>query len=273
MNSKSPAFQFYPADFLADENVSLMSLAGRGAYITLMCYCWREGSIPADLRKMAKLCGIDSSAIAELWQELEPCFELANDRYVHHRLEKERAKQEEHKKERSEAGKRGASQRWNNQNKENKEVTKNSLAIAEPMAEPMAKNGSSSSSSSSSSKGGSGAEADEPHPILIALEEIYPGHATNFRTMREMFDLAIKLKATTEQVRAFPVWLAEKHPKKGNSPFAFRDLFFDSLKTGATSAPVIVEAKYNCAKCKDRFVYTHNGQPVKCDCWQKEQAA
>jgi hypothetical protein len=116
-------------------------------------------------------------------------------------------------------------------------------------------------------------DSDEPHPIWTALEEIYPGHATNFRTMREMFDLAIKLKATVEQVRAFPVWLAEKHPKKGNSPFAFRDLFFDSLKTGATSAPVIVEAKYNCAKCKDRFVYTHNGQPVKCDCWQKEQAA
>jgi hypothetical protein len=36
---KSPAFQFYPKDFLTDENVRVMSLQERGAYITLLCLC------------------------------------------------------------------------------------------------------------------------------------------------------------------------------------------------------------------------------------------
>lgn len=127
----TPAFQFYPADFLADENVALMSLAGRGAYITLICFCWREGSIPEDTVKMGRLCGIDGSAMAQLLGELLPCFELANGRYIHPRLEKERAKQVEYKNERSESGKRGAEKRWHN--------NINNLQVAPPVNQPMAK--------------------------------------------------------------------------------------------------------------------------------------
>lgn len=157
--SKSPAFQFYPADFLADENVAVMSLAGRGAYITLMCYCWREGSIPADLGRMGKLCGVDSSAMAELWQELWPCFEQLQGqpegqpaRYAHPRLERERLKQQEHGRERRESGRKGAISRWNKE----KGIAQqpqlgDSSAIAKPIAEPMANNGFSSSSSCTSS--------------------------------------------------------------------------------------------------------------------------
>lgn len=72
---KSPAFQLYPSDFLSDENVVLMSNRGIGCYIKLMCYCWREGSIPADIRKVARLCGETGSDMAELWQEISPCFD------------------------------------------------------------------------------------------------------------------------------------------------------------------------------------------------------
>jgi putative transposase len=42
---KDPAFQFYAADWLADEAVSVMGLEEEGAYIRALCYCWREGSI------------------------------------------------------------------------------------------------------------------------------------------------------------------------------------------------------------------------------------
>jgi uncharacterized protein YdaU (DUF1376 family) len=108
----SPAFQFYPADFLADANVALMSLEGRGAYITLICYCWREGSIPSDLARLGRLCGVDSSAMAQLWPELEPCFEKAEDRYYQPRLERERIKQQEYRTERQESGRKGAISRW-----------------------------------------------------------------------------------------------------------------------------------------------------------------
>ena len=160
--SQSPAFQFYPADFLSDENVALMSLAGRGAYITLICYCWREGSIPSDMNRLGRLCGIDSLAMAELWAELDGCFELANGRYIHPRLERERVKQQEFNRERQESGRKGAEARWqktkNAEEVETKQVTEvqpnaadDSRAIAQPLAEPIANDGSSVFSLQSSS--------------------------------------------------------------------------------------------------------------------------
>ena len=60
---KSPAFQFYAAEFLADENVVLMTNQELGCYMKLMCYCWREGSIPSEIPKIAKCVG----RIAQLW--------------------------------------------------------------------------------------------------------------------------------------------------------------------------------------------------------------
>jgi uncharacterized protein YdaU (DUF1376 family) len=146
---KAPAFQFYPADFLADENVALMTNQEIGCYIKLMCYCWREGSIPSDVAKIARLCGEDGLAMAELWTAICSCFDTAIDdpsRLIHPRLESERKKQIEFRSERSESGKKGANARWNN------DLSKNGKAMAEPLSEPMANDGSSSSSSSSSSE-------------------------------------------------------------------------------------------------------------------------
>jgi len=143
---KSPAFQFYPAEFLSDEHVILMSNQEIGCYIKLMCLCWREGSIPADVNKIAKLCGETGEAMAHSWLAISDCFAQAKDnalRLVHPRLEKERNKQNEHKKERSSAGKKGAEARWH------KEYEVCDTLIAEPMAEPMANDASSSSTSSS----------------------------------------------------------------------------------------------------------------------------
>jgi uncharacterized protein YdaU (DUF1376 family) len=176
--NQAPAFQFYPADFLADENVVVMSLAGRGAYITLLCYCWREGSIPVDFTRMGRMCGVDSSAMAQLWEELHGCFEKAGDRYINPRLERERIKQAEHRNERRESGRKGAESRWGSRStsivegevpetpdtredsKDNTQETpvnaKDGLAITQPSEEPIAVDGSSSSSSSSSSDPPSG---------------------------------------------------------------------------------------------------------------------
>lgn len=145
---KTPAFQFYPADFLSDENVVLMSNRELGCYIKLMCYCWREGSIPSDINKIGRLCNEDSSAMADLWLAIGSCFELAiNDstRLVHPRLERERLKQAEFKSERSSSGKKGAEARWG------KGSSGNGSANGSAIKEPMAKDGFSSSSSSSSS--------------------------------------------------------------------------------------------------------------------------
>lgn len=43
--SKSPAFQFYPADYLADANVDMMTLEQQGAYVRLLCHAWRSTTV------------------------------------------------------------------------------------------------------------------------------------------------------------------------------------------------------------------------------------
>lgn len=154
--NKAPAFQFYPTDLLADENFVLMSLEARGAYITLICYCWLEGSIPADTNRMAKLCGIDGSAMAQLWVELSTCFSSVDGRCINTWLERQRLRQIEYKKDRQEAGKKGAESRWDkakslNAQPDNNDSSANGSAIAQLQQEPIANDGSSSSSSSSSS--------------------------------------------------------------------------------------------------------------------------
>lgn len=151
--SKAPAFQFYAAEFLSDENVVLMTNQEVGCYIKLMAYCWREGSIPAEIPKIAKLCGEDSSAMAQLWIAIGSCFTVASDnseRLVHPRLEKERMKQKEHAEERSASGKKGAKAKWDKAFKAIQSTeSSDGSAISSAIKEPMAKDGSSSSSSTS----------------------------------------------------------------------------------------------------------------------------
>ena len=151
MSNKSPAFQWYPKDFLADENVVLMSLEEQGAYVRLLCYCWLEGSIPGDVEQLARLCQTDADHMRVLWNALDKCFNLrgqeGGQRYVHLRLEAEHRKQDKHREAKSRAGSVGAKSRW--------EKAENGSAIVLPLADngdlPLAENGSSSSTASSSS--------------------------------------------------------------------------------------------------------------------------
>jgi hypothetical protein len=145
MARSSPAFQFYPAEFLADENVSLTNNQEIGCYIKLLCFCWREGTIPNDVSKIARLCGEPEEVMAQLWLAISKCFDEAENapqRLVNPRLDIERDKQQKHKKERSESGKKGAMSRWYSDNNSAKVQP-----MAKPIAEPMAKHGSSTSSS------------------------------------------------------------------------------------------------------------------------------
>jgi len=138
MADKSPAFQFYARDYLADENVMFMELEEEGAYVRLMAFCWLEGSIPSDLQLLARLCKIDPERMARLWPALEPCFEEHPgdpSRLVHPRLEREREKQADHRERMSEAGKKGAERRWKKRRKSMKPQQDDSLAIARPSFE------------------------------------------------------------------------------------------------------------------------------------------
>ncbi len=109
--NRPPAFQFYVRDFLSDENVVLMTLEEKGAYIVLLCFNWQEGSVPNDAAKLARLCGVDGDAMARLWPGLRPCFpEVDGDhtRLANPRLAAERQKQQDYHRKLSDAGKLGA---------------------------------------------------------------------------------------------------------------------------------------------------------------------
>lgn len=72
---RRPAFQLYPADFLADEKVALMTTTQVGAYSLLLFFHWREGSIPADPADLARLARMKTGAAwRTVWRRLEPCF-------------------------------------------------------------------------------------------------------------------------------------------------------------------------------------------------------
>lgn len=159
MSDTSPAFQFYPGDFLSDKNTALMTPEEIGAYVLLMCYCWKEGSLNDDMEEMALLSRMDKEAFKSSWEKrISSCF-IMNDHgeWVHPRLEKERQKQQKYRQKKAEAGRKGAQSRWKNDD-QSPQMAKDSSGMAVPKEEnssatssPMAKNGPSSSTSSSTS--------------------------------------------------------------------------------------------------------------------------
>jgi len=110
---KSPAFQFYPKDFLSDPNVIGMRMAERGAYITLLCLCWTEQALPADPAQLAKLCKIPRPVFMSMWPALSRCFKIENHVLTQPRLEREREKQHIYRQLQSLKGKLSAASRPN----------------------------------------------------------------------------------------------------------------------------------------------------------------
>ncbi|MBW1778889.1 MAG: YdaU family protein [Deltaproteobacteria bacterium] len=109
---KSDYFNFYPADFLSDENVVVMNNREIGCYIKLLCFHWREGSIPSDSNRLARLCGESSEEFSEIWINLAPCFKERKGRLYNKRLSAEASRLENHIEKRKAAGRAGAQARW-----------------------------------------------------------------------------------------------------------------------------------------------------------------
>ena len=138
MPDKSPAFQFYPKDFLTDEAVVLMSNEQIGAYIVLLCRAWLspEG-LPSSLDDLARLVKVTPSRFGGIWAGISCKFQQHEDgRWFNHRLEKIRKEQTAHRAERSESGKRGAAKMWA------------SRSHGSAIQQPLAIDGSSSSTAS-----------------------------------------------------------------------------------------------------------------------------
>lgn len=103
----SPAFQFYPKDFLTDGNVAGMTLEERGAYITLLCLCWTETTLPMDACRLARMMGCNMHTFRRVWPAVARCFATTDDGYRHGRLDKEREKQDQFRAARAKSGRIG----------------------------------------------------------------------------------------------------------------------------------------------------------------------
>jgi uncharacterized protein YdaU (DUF1376 family) len=158
-----PSFQFYPADFASDGIVEAMTTEEVGAYILLLCKAWYEkpvGSIPDDDRILARWSRLDLDRWLECKNNVLRAFTLGTDsRWHQKRLRAERQRQVEFKKKQSDAGKRGAANRWGATTSIGSPCDRHS----DPNAIALANDSSSSSYSSSSSlntplppKGGKG---------------------------------------------------------------------------------------------------------------------
>lgn len=104
----SPAFQFYPDAFLSSTKVIAMSMTERGIYITLLCACWMDGSLPADMKSLARMVGMKETQFAKLWpHNIARCFYEDAGRLVNGRIEVERRKQAEFRRRQTDNGTKG----------------------------------------------------------------------------------------------------------------------------------------------------------------------
>jgi uncharacterized protein YdaU (DUF1376 family) len=160
---KSPAFQIYPADFLADKNTLVMSAAEVGAYWLLICVCWREDGLPDDVQELADVARTPVKQFRVSWErKIQRCFVLRDDgKWTHNRLEKEREKQAENRRKRQTAGEKGAKAKW--------QTDSNAMALPQNgNSKGMALDGLSdfslqSSTSSSTSSNGNGSNNTHTH--------------------------------------------------------------------------------------------------------------
>src|SRR3972149_4029794 len=114
MKAPAPAFSFYPKDILSDEAAASMTDEELGVYVRLLCHAWLEGSIPADMDRLAKMTRRRRPAFEKLWKAIGPCWRQADDepgRLVQGRLEQERGKQRSYGAPQSERAKAGAKAR------------------------------------------------------------------------------------------------------------------------------------------------------------------
>jgi len=82
----------------------------------LICFCWKEGSIPNSIKSIAKILRETEQDMMLMWQVISPCFIQSEDgeRLRHPRLDAEREKQAAHSAKQSEGGKAAMRKRWGN---------------------------------------------------------------------------------------------------------------------------------------------------------------
>lgn len=104
--AKSPAFQFYPDDFMGGKP-GLMQPEETHVYVWLLCLDWNHGAFTYDEAALARWCRVAARVFRKAWPAVRACFDETDGLYHNPRLEREREKQDNYREKMSENGKKG----------------------------------------------------------------------------------------------------------------------------------------------------------------------
>src|SRR6188474_1476428 len=108
--SRAPAFQFYPKQWLGDDQVLLMDWDARGMHVHLMCIAWQQEppcSLPNDDSALKKWCG-NPKRWRKVKDQILSAWKVIGDRLVQEGLLREYEKQRNY----SESRRQAAEARW-----------------------------------------------------------------------------------------------------------------------------------------------------------------
>lgn len=113
---RTPAFQFYPSDWLGSRSVRLMDAEQRGWYIQLLAESWEsdtQATLPNDDALLRVLAGMNtrSTGVDERWEFVKKQFKKRGQIVYNERLMDEVAKQEENREKKRKAGEASAEAR------------------------------------------------------------------------------------------------------------------------------------------------------------------
>jgi uncharacterized protein YdaU (DUF1376 family) len=122
---KTPAFQFYPSDWLSDFHVRAMTYEQRGIYIDMLCLMWGEQDcmLPDDLTVLERMLNVPSTTLEIIMQR----FQKKDGKIFSKRLLEERKKQEDWRRKSRKGGLKSAKLR-----------TKGGLTTPQPPLQPKA---------------------------------------------------------------------------------------------------------------------------------------
>ena len=69
-----PYFPLYAANFLASKPFRMMSIEERGLWITIQMECWVNGSVPSDLKDLAKYLGVSDDEVQRSFSQKQLSF-------------------------------------------------------------------------------------------------------------------------------------------------------------------------------------------------------
>lgn len=118
--SKQPFMPLFFGDFLA--STAEWSGEERALYLLMLSFQWSMGSLPTDIKRLAKLVDYERRVFEEHWPQVSKKFVERDGRLFNLRLEQHRDRSIEIGNKRSNAGKTGAAKRW--------QTDSNSQAIA-----------------------------------------------------------------------------------------------------------------------------------------------